>query len=389
MVHGNRFVRRALLGLALSLAVGPVIAEQVEEAMLGKRRRLDTSRAERENEPVKRLLRFEQNVRELSRRHAEQLAEARRDLHLTPGNIEGVVQLALAIARQPALVPVALDGVPHAFAVPRFTDPSWQPCLVGLVHPHTGKQRPITFDPDAAAGRDDIVLAHLNHRLVQRCLRLLRAEVWAPLDRQKIHRVTARTVSHGVLSAPAVLAHARLTIVSSDSHRLHEELITAGGIIREGRLERWNVGQVTEFLDRAGNVQAPESVRNRLTALWPQLKGSVVSALEARGRDRNDSIRKQLADRAEDEKAKLATVFRELEAGIRAELGRAPDAQLSLFTDSERDQAQRNHDFLITRLKEIPAELVREIEAIRQRYENPQPRLFPVAVTFLVPEGLA
>jgi hypothetical protein len=196
-------------------------------------------------------------------------------------------------------------------------------------------------------------------------------------------------VPHGELRAPAVLAHARLTIVSSDSHRLHEELIAAGGIIREGRLERWNVGQVTEFLDRAGNVQAPESVRTRLTALWPQLKGSVVSALEARGRDRNDSIRKQLADRAEDEKAKLATVFRELEAGIRVELGRAPDAQLPLFTDSERDQAQRNHDFLITRLKEIPAELVREIEAIRQRYENPQPRLFPVAVTFLVPEGLA
>ena len=67
---------------------------------------------------------------------------------------------------------------------------------------------------------------------------IVRAEVWAPLDRQKIHRVTARTVSHGELSAPAVLAHARLTIVSSDSHRLHEELITAGGIIREGRLER-------------------------------------------------------------------------------------------------------------------------------------------------------
>lgn len=369
--------------------VGPVIAEQVEEAMLGKRRRLDTSRAERENEPVKRLLRFEQNVRELSRRHAEQLAEARRDLHLTPGNIEGVVQIALAIARQPALVPFAIDGIPHAFEVPRFADPSWQPCMVGLVHPHTGKQRPITFDPDAAAGRDDIVLAHLNHRLVQRCLRLLRAEVWAPLDRQKIHRVTARTVPHAELRAPAVLAHARLTIVSSDSHRLHEELITAGGIIREGRLERWNVGQVTEFLGRAGNVQAPELVRNRLAALWPQLKGSVVSALEARGRDRNDSIRKQLADRAEDEKAKLAAVFRELEVGIKAELGRAPDAQLALFTDAERDQSERNRDFLISRLKEIPAELARETEAIQQRYANPQPRLFPVAVTFLVPEGLA
>jgi hypothetical protein len=186
-----------------------------------------------------------------------------------------------------------------------------------------------------------------------------------------------------------VLAHARLTIVSSDSHRLHEELITAGGIIREGRLERWNVGQVTEFLALAGNVQVPESVRNRLAALWPQLKGSVVGALEARARDRNDSIRKQLADRAEDEKAKLAAVMSELEAGIKAELSRAPDAQLALFTDAERDQAERNHDFLGSRIKEIPAELARETEAIQQRYANPQPRLFPVAVTFLVPEGLA
>src|SRR5581483_8579266 len=236
-------------------------------------------------------------------------------------------------------------------------------------------------------GRDDVVLAHLNHRLVQRCLRLLRAEVWAPLDRQKIHRVTARTVPHAELRAPAVLAHARLTIVSSDSHRLHEELITAGGIIREGRLERWNVGQVTEFLGRAGNVQAPEAVRSRLAVLWPQLKGSVASALESRARDRNESIRKQLADRAEDEKTKLQAVLRELEAGIKAELSRDPDAQLALFTDAERDQSQRNHDFLVSRLKEIPAELARETEAITQRYASPQPRLFPVAVTFLVPEG--
>ena len=85
--------------------VGPVIAEQVEEAMLGKRRRLDTARAERENEPVKRLLRFEQNIRELSRRHADQLDETRRDLHLTPANIEAVVHIALDLARQPPLLP--------------------------------------------------------------------------------------------------------------------------------------------------------------------------------------------------------------------------------------------------------------------------------------------
>jgi hypothetical protein len=41
------------------------------------------------------------------------------------------------------------------------------------------------------------------------------------------------------------------------------------------------------------------------------------------------------------------------------------------------------------RLKEIPAEIERETAAIQARYANPQARLFPVAVTFLVPEKLA
>jgi ERCC4-related helicase len=369
--------------------VGPVIAQQVEEAMLGKRRRLDTTRAEKENEPVKRLLRFEQNIRELSRRHAEQLEETRRDLHLTPANIEAVVHIALALARQPQLIPATVDGVPRAFHVPRFSDPSWQPCLAGLIHPHTKQQRPITFDPEAAAGRDDVVLAHLNHRLVQRCLRLLRAEVWAPADRQKIYRVTARTVPRAALRAPAVLAHARLTVVSSDSHRLHEEVIAAGGILQEGRLERWNVTQAAEVMAAACNTEPPDSIRNRLAKRWPQIARPLLAALDARGRDRTESIRKQLADRAEDETRKITAVLRELEASIRAELEREPEAQLSLFTEAEREQEQRNRDFLAARLAELPSELARETEAIRRRYTDPQPRLFPVAVTFLIPEGLA
>ena len=45
--------------------------------------------------------------------------------------------------------------------------------------------RPITFDHQVAKGRDDVVLVHLNHRLVQMCLRLMRAEVWAQSDVKK------------------------------------------------------------------------------------------------------------------------------------------------------------------------------------------------------------
>jgi superfamily II DNA/RNA helicase len=116
---------------------GPVIAEQVEEAMLGRRRTLDTSRAERESEPVKRYLRFEQNIRDQVQRLTEQLDETRRELHLSPENIEAVVEIELDLARQPKLVPTTLDGVPRAYLVPEFDDPSWRKCRQGLIHPHT------------------------------------------------------------------------------------------------------------------------------------------------------------------------------------------------------------------------------------------------------------
>jgi hypothetical protein len=83
-----------------------------------------------------------------------------------------------------------------------------------------------------------------------------------------------------------------------------------------------------------------------------------VSRTAARGRDRTDSIRKQLADRSEDEIGKITATLHELETAIRNEIQRAPDPQLSLFSDAERDQEQRNRDFLVSRLTELPPDRV-------------------------------
>ena len=54
---------------------------------------------------------------------------------------------------------------------------SWSDCSKGLEHPHTKVRRPITFDQAVAKQLGEDVLVHLNHRLVQMCLRLL-LEVW-------------------------------------------------------------------------------------------------------------------------------------------------------------------------------------------------------------------
>ena len=175
--------------------VGPVIARQVEEAMLGRRRSLDTARAERESQPVRALLKFERKLREQLQKLADQLNDTQRALRLSPANIQNVVETGLALAGQ---LPLSPEGEAGPFRVPALTG-SWGGCAEGLAHPHTRKIRPLVFDRSLAAGRDNVVLCHLNHRLVQMCLRLLRAEVWSQGLTKKLNRFATRMVSDNAL----------------------------------------------------------------------------------------------------------------------------------------------------------------------------------------------
>lgn len=368
--------------------VGPVIAEQVEAAMLGGQRRLYTEEAERSAEPVRKQLKFERNLRAQIEKLHEQLLESRHTLRLSPGNVQAVVEIALELAGQPALIR-AEEQVPSAtFRLPSLSG-SWGRAATGLAHPHTGQIRPIVFDHNLVRGRDDVVLVHLNHLLVQMSLRLLRAEVWSRQGNQRLHRVAARLVPNHVLDTPAVIAHARLVVVGGDSQRLHEELITAGGEIREGRFRRLNVGQVEAALEAGLNREPAAVVKQRLAGLWPNLKPALVQALEARLSDRMTGLTRLLADRADKEVADITTILQELAATIAAELAEPEYMQLELFAPPEREQYDRNVAALRHRLEQIPAEIEQETALIRARFADPEARLFPVAVTFLVPEKLA
>jgi hypothetical protein len=59
------------------------------------------------------------------------------------------------------------------------------------------------------------------------------------------------------------------------------------------------------------------------------------------------------------------------------------------LTPPEQQQFERNVDALRASVRAIAAEMEREAEAVKARFANPQPRMFPVAVTFLGPEMLA
>lgn len=378
--------------------VGPVIASQVEEAMLGRRSRLDTTRAELEAEPVRKMLKFERKLRDQLEKLASQLHETQHELNLTPEHIENVVRVGLELAEQPALIPVNVEGIwPDptgvrkscpVFRLPALSN-SWAQCADGLAHPHNKRVRPIVFDAALATGRDDVVLAHLNHRLVQMCLRLLRAEIWS-LGTQAKHlsRVSACIVDDSALSHPVVIAHGRIVVLGGDNHRLHEEVITAGGALIEGRFSRLNVGETKAALEAATDNPAPAAIEERFQALWAKNRDALLASLDARRVERTKNLEKNLEELAEKEVNKIKTVMTELQRAIQAELDRkdGPQMVLDLGAD-EPGKRQRENDLaaLHRRIKEIPEEIQRESDHIRSRFSNPSARLFPVAVTWLIP----
>jgi hypothetical protein len=96
-----------------------------------------------------------------------------------------------------------------------------------------------------------------------------------------------------------------------------------------------------------------------------------------------------LADRADKEANDIESILTELKKSIESELKDQAYIQPMLFDDPEQERFERNKDAMRARSKEIPDEIKRETEAIRARFANPQARMFPVAVTFLVPEKMA
>lgn len=361
--------------------VGPVIAAQVEEAMLGRRRQLDTLQTEDKTASVRRMLKFERDLRKQIEAHYQQLQDTQQQLELSPDNILTAVEVALELAGQPSLIPT---DDPDIFHVPALRG-SWASCSEGLEHPHTREVRPITFSHRVAQGRDDVVLAHLNHRLVQMALRLLRAEVWSLEERKGLYRVTVRCVPNHALDTMAVIAHARLVVIGGDSHRLHEEIVTAGGTLRNRRFQRMNVGETQAALDTMLDTPANERVQADIADLWPEIEDNLKLALEARMRDYLNRMERLLQEREAKELADIEAILTELQNAIERELGEPEIRQLS-FWEVDNDQLYRNKTALRARLDQIPGEIEAEQAQIRKRFENPQPRLFPVGVTFLVPE---
>lgn len=372
-------------------SVGSVITAQVEEKMLGRRTTLDTAHAERKAQRSKALLKFEQKLRDDIARYHQRVEQTRTALQIAPENVKLLVDTALALDHQQPLAPHESD--PATFWLPPLTG-SWMGCGQGLAHPHTGDIRPITFTPSRAERRDDVVYAHLNHALVQRSIRLLRAEVWAPATSRSINRITARRIPSHVAERPIVVAFARLVITGGDQHRLHEEIIVAGGELTVGSNRPFRRIRAQYRLNDAvlqmSDDPASPAQQAVIRDLWPKIETPLLESLKRRRDTRLKDYEEQLLERAQRQADAIESVLRELERTISAELTIATQPQqleirFEGWNTQERDQLRRDIGALQRRLAAIPDEIEREKELIYNRVLSPTPRMFPLSVLVLIP----
>lgn len=393
--HGGDILRalRKLDAMRADMgSVNPVIAPQLPDLLEGRRRDLDTRAAEGRMAQARRFVKAERELRDRVARLHERLMETRREQNLGPEHVERAVRTALRLADKPDLELISLQGAPEdrVFRMPALSG-SWARCLEGLEHPYTHAVRPITFDHDVAEGRDDVVLVHLNHPLVQMSLRLLRAEVWARSDVKKLHRVAVRAVPDDRLAEPVVVVLSRLVITGGNHHRLHEELTEAGGYLRESGFRREErVTEVRGWLDASVPAALADGTFAALRTRFEKHRDAILAAVQARSRERLRTLSNTLDLRRAKEVEDIRQVLDDLESALRDEIAKDEEPkQLSLFTEDERTQLARDRAALDARLARIPDEREQEVAGIEARYTGLTDHTFPVAVMLLVPASLS
>jgi hypothetical protein len=385
-------------------AVNAVLAAAVQDRLLGKLssafdvdRAVETeTRRRRRTMDVARALPAETNVRDQVRRLRAQLDESIAQLHIAPGNLERVVATALELDNQLPLVP-AVDEKHLAeglFRVPTLTG-SWARTTSGLtfkLKEKADQERPITFDPEVAGDRDDVVLAHLGHPLTAMATNLLRAAMWG--GHSGLNRVTALVSDDPVVETTVLAAFARLVLVGQDGTQLHEEIIHAGGWLRDtGTTARFtridSVELLGGILDRAldaARLQAASGpVQARLAAAWPPAMASLQTAIEARGRTRRDQLTRTLERRRDDEIKRTTDNMDQFAASLRKALAEHDPDTGQLMLPLELEQQRRDRAAWQRKLDGLGAERDRQVSLIRERYRVVDGHVFPAAVVFVVP----
>jgi superfamily II DNA or RNA helicase len=371
--------------------VNPVLARAVELRMLGRPLFDDPFTAQPSTSP----LRAERDLRDQVARLRQQLTTSTNRLHVTGSNVRRVVDTALALAGQPALIERS-DGL---IEPPNLTR-GWERTLAGLEDPLDPTiRRPLTFDAERASA--DVVHAHLGWGLVDQAQRLLRSAVWGEQSRLARVAGVSATLPDDVRPGEALVAVlTRFVLVGADGARLHEEvLLAARAVPVAGRSRRLEVEErrfeslrqtVEAALDPDSCQPAAADASERLTSLWPDLRNLLAGDVAARAAMRQSALERDLDERKGEDLERVNAITEHMRRSLADALGdQRSDQQLrfDLLDQPERRQLEVDRDAWKARLDSLDDENQRERAVIERRYLGVRTLTFPFAVLLVTPSG--
>lgn len=394
-------------------SVNQVIGEEIQEHFARRAPARRKAKAVDPNEVINTALAGGMELNARLTQLEQGFGESRAEMHLEPANLRRVVDTALRIDHQLPLIPIPYDPddpqgrnaselavrlIPNrkeaspAVAVSWFEFPQvsrpWQATLKGLytrLQPNVA--RLITFDPDMAQGRNDLVYVHLGHPIVQKAQRLLRSALWSAPS--PLSRVTAVVVDD--LSESFVAAVTRMVLVGRGGIRLHEDVFLAGVRLhgRRAMAEEKAEAALDQALDGELTL-ADEAVRPQLCELWnvpdAPLRARLEESMQARASRRHERVVEQLTRREADDIQRAHEIYAAFRTNLRDSLEllqRAEEeAAAKLFGDDQQRQRRRDIDAMKHRLEELDDEEAREVGAIAERYADVRPHTTAAAVVF-------
>ena len=256
--------------------------------------------------------------------------------------------------------------------------------------------RKIAFEPPILPdGRDadDTVQVHLEHRLVRRLLSRFLSQGF----QSRLSRVS---IIQGPGAQPRLVMMARLAVYGPAAARLHEEILTVTADWSEvgrdhKRLRAHGEVSETKTLDQLERAlresrSAPPSTRAVIEPLIAKDIADLLPAIEKDAEERLAKVRRQLAQRAEDEAKSLQRLLEEqrdriLKASREADRDDPNQFVLPGVLEEERRERAADRRHWKNRLERLEREIVDEPARVRASYEVRAHRLEPVGLVYLWP----
>jgi len=373
-------------------SVGDVIAEQVEEAMLGRRAELDVPEQRRKaiREVVRDQVLTDTQVREIVRR----MNHAREDLDLYPDTMANVLDQALKMIGHEGLLPAtdpALQGQAYRL---RGLPASWRDAGRTLLDAH-GRARDVTFDHELARQRRDVTLLHLNHPLMRRAVGIFRARIWSDGGdgRAGLNRVSYRVLPDNRLPHPVIVAFGRLVAIGALSQRLHEDVVVVGGEIDGQQVYPREEGEIRHLLAVEGDHSPiPREIGDRLRQLFRFHERELRRLLGERETQAHEALQALADQRAGQDAAAVAQLMEErineLEQRLNPAARQLYLINLETLEPEIQEEAREDVAWLERKLAQLRERRDTEPQKVRESYQLKSVRVFPLAVLYLLPRKL-